>query len=529
MYNQLLKYFFCGFSCLFLCAGLFAQQGYSKSDSIQICQLNKRAENFLHQNNGLDSALKYDQLALNYSMQVNFLYGEGLAKIKLAEIFFKKSENTLVEAYENAALKIGEQLHDDLIIAEAYKNKAVWATYISKHKEALDFFEKALAIKYEKEQSAETADIYNKIGFTYLSMGELEKQMQWQTKSLDLFEKLNNKAGIAAAKDNIAEIYLELGKNKDAIEYAKQAILIREGLNNYEDLASGYNNLSQIYHFSDSVKLAEYYGNLGLKYANLSGIKNNIAHAYTTQSLLYNRHRKNIESLDFEKKAIAILEETGNDMMLARRYIAAAIGSQSKEVNDSAGAVYFYQKAINLAIKINSRINLRDVYFFRSDFYRRKNDFEKAYLDYKKHILYRDSMVNEETQSKIADIETKYDAEKKDNEIDRLTTDQKIKALQIEKQKALLNGNMAEAQKKQNEIELLSKEKELQDLKIKEQDQALEKQLLLAQTGRQQLQLAGKEKMLKEKELQNQKQVRNFLLAGLSLVLFLGAILFNRY
>ena len=79
-------------------------------------------------------------------------------------------------------------------------------------------FEKALHFKYEKDQSAVTADIYNRTGNAYMEMGELEKEMQWQTKALKLFEKLGDRRGAASAMDNIAGLYLELDKKNEAIE-----------------------------------------------------------------------------------------------------------------------------------------------------------------------------------------------------------------------------------------------------------------------------------------------------------------------
>jgi signal transduction histidine kinase len=416
-----------------------AQKSYSTRDSIAIYNFCDKSGMLMNENNRLDSALHYAQKALTQARSVSFKRGEAAALIRLAEILFKRSETKLIDSLNTAALKVAELLKDNLLVAAACRNAGIFTSYFSKQKEAIIYFERALSVKYEAEQSVTTADLYNKIGNANMELGELDNQMQWQTKSLKLYEKWNDKKGEAAVLDNLAGLYLELGKNKEAIDYAKRSVAICEQLNNYERMAQCYNNLSQIYHFSDSVKSAIYFGDLGLRYAEMSGIKNKMAHAYTTQTLLLNRERKNDEALAYEKKAIAVLEQTGDDIMLSRRYISAAILSQSKEVNDSAGAVYYYQRAIDLASRINSRMNLRDAYLFRSGFYRSHKNFEQAYTDYSKHILYRDSVLNDETKSRIADIETKYETEKKDNEIKGLYVDQRIKELQLEKQKGLRN------------------------------------------------------------------------------------------
>lgn len=518
--------------CIFIAGTVInanAQISYTKEDSVKIYTTCNRAAYWLNENNGLDSALWLSNSALQICRAKQFKRGEATALLQLSEILFKKSETGQVKFYNETALHTGEFLNDSFIIASAYKNTGIYYSYFAKQKEAIACFEKALHFKFEKEQSSATADVYNRTGNAYMELGELEKEMQWQTKALKLFEKVGDRKGAAAAMDNIAGLYLELGKKKEAVEYGKQSVRMRESINNYEELATGYNNLSQYYFFSDSLKKAQYYAALGLRYAALSGIKNTLAHAYTSQSLLSNSLHKNTESLEFEKKAIAILEQTGDDIMLSRRYIAAAFLSQSKEVNDSTGAVYYFQKAIDLASKINAKINLRDVYFFRSKFFRSRNNFEKGYEDYAKHISYRDSLIDEDTKTKIADIETKYNTEKKDNEIKKLYADQRIRQLEIERQNALIAGNKQEAQRKQNEIELLSKEKELQNLKIRQQNEELEKQSLQARNTEQEIKLARAEKEINDKQLTGQKTVKNFLIAGLGLMLVLGGILFNRF
>jgi signal transduction histidine kinase len=362
-----------------------------------------------------------------------------------------------------------------------------------------------------------------------MEMGDFDKQMYWQTKALTLYEKLDDDDGIAQVLNNISGLYYELGKKQEAIRYAKRAVLIRERLGNYEELATSYNNLSQIYLFADSFSLAQQYGELGLKYAGLSGSKNKLAHAYTSMVLLMNKQRKNKEALVYEKKAIAILEQTGDNVMLSRRYISAAILSSSKEVADSAGAVSFYNKAIDLAQRVNSRMNIRDGYYFRSAFFNNHKDYAKALDDYKKHILYRDSLVSIETNSTIADIEAKYETEKKDIEIERLKTEQRIRQLEIEKQKAVIMGNLSVAKQKESEISLLMQQQELQDLRLKEKDKELEKQLLITRNNQQQLKLAEQEKQLQDKQIQAQKQLRNGLIAGALLLLILAVVLFNRF
>jgi signal transduction histidine kinase len=271
---------------------------------------------------------------------------------------------------------------------------------------------------------------------------------------------------------------------------------------------------------------AVHYQELGLKYATLSGLPSRIAHSYVSMSLLMNRQKKFREALEYEKKAIDIYETVDRNVQ-SNRFIAAAF--YSNMLNDSAGAVNYFKKSESLAKELNDRIVIRNVYQYMSDFYRSKKNMQLAYDYYKKYYLYRDSLNNVEINKKISELQTQYETEKKDYEIKKLTSDQKIRELEIERQYAIIAGNLSVAKQKENEIELLSRFKELQALKIKQQDEQLERQLLMAKNSKQQLELAEKEKQLQSRKLKDEKTTRNILVLFIVLISLTGYFLFNRY
>lgn len=233
--------------------------------------------------------------------------------------------------------------------------------------------------------------------------------------------------------------------------------------------------------------------------------------------------------MEYEQKAIALLEKSKKDpAMLARRYMAA--GAICRELKkDTAETSLYYEKSLGILKQLPDKINLRDLYYQLSDYNKETGNYNAAYNYYKQYVLYKDSLISAGTKASIAEIATRYETEKKDHEIASLQVNEKLRQLEIEKQKAVIAGNMLEAQKKQNEILLLSRQKELQDAALEQQAQALEKQKLISKNGQQQLLLSQQAQQLKEKELQVQKQVRNFIIAGALLLLVLGGFIFNRY
>jgi signal transduction histidine kinase len=59
------------------------------------------------------------------------------------------------------------------------------------------------------------------------------------------------------------------------------------------------------------------------------------------------------------------------------------------------------------------------------------------------YIIYKDSLSNKDSQRKIAELQLRYETEKKDQEIELLNKDNEIKSLQLSKQKAIRHGMIA--------------------------------------------------------------------------------------
>ena len=449
----------------------------------------------------------------------------------MQEIYLDKEETGYCRKnLRIGSIMLGQQMHDSLVISIAQMQLAQVKMYEGRHDEAIMIFEKCTGNYFDKHPSKYAALAYNDFGYTWGQKSDYQKQADCLLKAMRIYDELKDPevGEIAVTLNNLSTVYYSLNDREKAIAYALKAIPYREKADDITGLAIGCCNLSQMYLGVD-IKEAVKFQELCVKYSEQTGIEARKLHSYITSSLVANNQKDNRRALGFELKAIALLEKSGKDNgMLARRYIAAGIlSAELKE--DSVATLVYYNKALALSSELKRKENIRDVYNYMSGFYKSHGNYTDAYTAYRKHILYRDSLVNENTKTNIAELETKYETEKKDKAIINLNAERRIKELQIEKQKALLTGNLLEAQKKEKEIELLSNAKELQALKITQQDEQLEKQKLIAKTSEQQLQLADAEKKLQFRQLKNSETIRNFILLGAGLLLVLAYFLFNRY
>jgi two-component system sensor histidine kinase UhpB len=499
----------------------------------KISQLLQQVDNLMTKS-FYDSAIVLSKQALTLSKEKNFNIGEANSYDRLAEIMLLNGRMAEVSRYDSLVLPLATQLKDTALLISAYNRNGVYSMEHGKQKEAEQSFLQALDMGLEKKQSGKTAEVYSNLGSNYLATGDKDKAIEWFFKALRLFEVNKNEKGQGETYSNISSVYYLMGRVPDAISYQKKSIILREEQNDLPGLVITNTNIGQLYILRDSFPLAFQHLSRAVQHAEKINNPKLKGSAYSGMSAYYSRTKDFPSALKWQTQAIRLFEETDNKPLLSRLYVAA--GNLANVSKDSVTAENFYNKALTLASQLGNKENISNAYDKLSTFYLSHNDYEKGYLNYKKHILYRDSIASNSTVAKIEEIRTRYETEKKDNEIARLNIEQRIRQLEIEKQKAIIAGNTLEATQKENEIKLLSQQRALQEAAFQKKEEELEKQLLVAKNSeqelrlsQQELKLSNQEKQLREKELKGQKLLRNFVIGATILLALFAGILFNRY
>jgi two-component system, NarL family, sensor histidine kinase UhpB len=517
----------------------YAQKKYSPEDSVSIQQKITVITSLIDANKP-QAALVLAKEVLQLSEEKVFLHGKAWASIKINDILIGEGDYANSTSPSSDIIHMGHQLNNDEISGIGHLQTAQYNMYTNKPAVAEPQFEKAIHLLKDKNEYAALA--WNERGYNASLTSDLQKQTDYYLKALRLYEKFNSESGMAMVYSNLSVLYNDLGEQQKGIDYAKKSITIREKINDIRGLSYAYCNISQIYLPID-LKEAEKYSLLCTQAAEKLNDDDRRIQAINTAGLVKERMGQKDGILNSALQVLQLLEKKRSPSIdLARQHLAVGI-IMSEGRLDSTIALGHINQSLNMAVALNDKLTIRDAYQMKTVFFKIRSDFYNAYENIKKYHSYKDSIISGNTQTNIAELQTKYETEKKDNEITRLyseqkinqlqieklNTEQRIKQLAIEKQNALIAGNKLLAKQKEDEIALLSKERELLDLQIKQQTQNLEKQVLLGKTQEQQLQLAEKEKALNEAAIKRQKQAKQVIIGAGLATLLLGGILFNRY
>src|SRR4051812_7374214 len=105
----------------------------------------------------------------------------------------------------------------------------------------------------------------------------------------------------------------------------------------------------------------------------------------------------------------------GNEYHLCTSY--AALAATYLKLGDDVNAKNYIVLAEALAGKVGARVDLKDIYQTRAEVEDREGNYKLASQYLTKRLVLSDSLFKSETSEKVADVEAKFQNEKKQKEI----------------------------------------------------------------------------------------------------------------
>ena len=390
----------------------------------------KEAKNYIEEMIALSKAIDYKAgEAKGYHRLAGYYYNQD--KIDSALVYFKKSQY-INEAINNLAGIVNDNEQLGLI----YSRKKEFDS-------AFYYLRKNITLYENRDKnSAESKQAFQRIGSTfhtmagaYTTMGSYNLALKHELKALRLYEENGDPLFVADANNSLGAIENNLGNYEKALDYLSSALktyrdhkdvffetlatinkgVALQGLNRHNEAISNYKTGIEI------AKANNYNGREALLWSNMGN-------SYYELVDYDNAKRSFWHAIKLYKPLNYTLEISGTYNNLGRLY--------NKEMQlDSA---LFY---LNKAIKISDSTDFLHVsakgYNYRSDTYKRLNDYKRSLADHETYTKLKDSMFNEKKLKEIEELRTIHETEKKEqriqlqkNEIDLLTIKNKNSNLQ---------------------------------------------------------------------------------------------------
>lgn len=289
---------------------------------------------------------------------------------------------------------------------------------------------------YEMERSR----VFSIKGHLAFRLGNSEEAVEYCIKALKISEKFNENKNTAKLLSNLGATLGKIGNNNEARFYYTKASKIRERI--YED--EKQNKRSKMDLASSYINLGGVFIELGISDSSLYYLKKSLALLDTNQKsdplgLCYMYLGGSYQQLKNYPQAI-IYTQKAIDL-----YLTLGIPEKISSCYASLSGTYFesknYQKALyylDIAEKINKENSfnndLLDTYKNKAQIYENLGDLKQEIFFLKKHAGLKDSLLEQNHNDQIIELQTQYETEKKEKEIIRLNKDNKIQELELEKE-----------------------------------------------------------------------------------------------
>lgn len=284
------------------------------------------------------------------------------------------------------------------------------------------------------------ADAYTCIGINYSNLSMFKEAIDPYIKSEKLYIEIKDTSGLIQSYINIGASFNDIKLDDKGEKYLLKAVKLAEIVKDNESLAYCYSNLGiQEKRKNNFKKALEYY--LKLEYfANKTSNNYLLGVAFNHLTYLYLSLKKPYNALEFANKYKKLYI---NSIDPSVKYeINILLGNTYSNLNENKNAIVYFEKAFYFANEINSGTLIINASNDLADVYKKTNNPNKA-LFYKEIAYnYSDSIFKADNLKQLTEIETKYQSEKKEHEIDKLNNDKVLQKLDIEKkQKEIKNRN----------------------------------------------------------------------------------------
>ncbi len=352
------------------------------------------------------------------------------------------SKNNLATDLDKA-IEFGNQARDLARKINFKKGEALALKYIGigyfyqgKNIEALDYYQRSLAIFQSTRDTIGISNIENNIGAIYMNQGDDAKALEYILRSLQMAEKTGDNLRILTSLTNVGAIYSHQDSTLDlAITYNKMALPKAEELNDSNSIGTITANLGEIYLTKKNDSLAIIYLNRSLQaFGNAEGS----SFANNTLGKIYLNQGKYNQALQAHQNAYSIARKLDSKVDMVQSL--QGIGNTYFEKGEYSVALRYLKEAELTAKAINATLELMKVDFAIAASYAKLGDYQNAHLYDIKYSNYKDTLYNTEKDKKIGKLQFEFDLQKKEGQIDLLKKDNQLSESELKKQKFARNA-----------------------------------------------------------------------------------------
>ncbi|WP_170108199.1 tetratricopeptide repeat-containing sensor histidine kinase [Flavobacterium sediminis] len=258
------------------------------------------------------------------------------------------------------------------------------------------------------------AESYENLGLIYYYQGKYELSHKYNVLAIKSFQSQKK-------WNKVAKVYGEFGYQMkrrnlpEAIGYMQKGIKLAERLKNDSELKILYDNYGVLKEMKLEYDSAFYFYNKSLKIKEIQKDSIGIPYSLNKIGLLHLTEKRFNEAKRNFDKAYKIRLNIDDKIGIAESL--NFFGTYYYEIKDLDKSIQYFKKAIGYSKKHKYTYLTQDNLQRISDAYELNNNYKAALDNFKKYVVYKDSLAGIEIRIKQAELDTKFITEEKERQI----------------------------------------------------------------------------------------------------------------
>ena len=318
--------------------------------------------------------------------------------------------------YHKKALVQRQQTDDQEAQAISMNNISIVLERLGRYDSASFYIDQSIAIYEALGLTRRMADTYLNKGNLYTNAGKLDMAYESFQNALKTYEELGLDIMMTYALINMGTVALELGQVNDALRVLKRSEeILMNGNKNARLLAFTYTTMGQAYQEKSAADSAIVAYLKGADYAKQAQSKYLVSASYNSLGQLYEKAGDNRKAIQYFSDALALKEEIGDESGMSSVY--AGLGRVYTEMRKFGKAKEALTKAEEKAEATGDLTEIEAAYYGLYALAKERGNYSRALDYYEKMSVVKDSLLNAKHLGKVAELNTQYDTEKKEQQI----------------------------------------------------------------------------------------------------------------
>lgn len=342
--------------------------------------------------------------------------------------------------YSQKLLDLSTEIKDTTHIIKALNNQSYNYQHLGEFLLAAEKLSLAIQLSKEKKDTLLWANSLENLSVIYGTTGltDFPKAIDLLLQAAKLKEECKAYNMLAGTYKNISSIFKEMKDTLNREKYLLKSIKLvdEEKTINPTFKAAVYNEAGRFYtdEKADYPKANEYFNRV-LDISQQLNWKKGISVSLSNMANVKELMGEYPQALRLLEQSLVIKQETNDYYGIVNLY--HSMGEVYNKLKNPTEAINCFNKSTELATRNNLSNEIKKNYFSLYRVHSKSGNYKTALDFFERYYALSDSINGAEHKNKVAELETKYETEKKEQQIEKLTAEKEIETLRARQRKLI--------------------------------------------------------------------------------------------